>query len=130
VDPERAIAITGGVRHEFHGHESVIGSGQSEEHREQSYYADDRGQVGDEDTNDRARSRLDDDEVGTRSDGNLLTTQTGGRLALLVLVACCFGTAYGLALLLGLLTTGNRTRDAIIDTANAVLWTVLFTQYV
>ncbi len=130
MDPERVVAATDGVRDGFNGHESVIGSSRSEKHREQSYYADDRGQVEDEDISNRAHRRLDGDEVGTQSDGNLLTAQTGGRLTLLVLVACCFGTAYGLAMLLGLLTTGNRTRDAMIGTASSVLWTLLFAQYV
>lgn len=129
VDSESSFIAADGVRDELEGEMSVVHPSRAKAREDQGQYTDDRSQKGNEDTSNRGISNLDSDDVGSGRNSDLLAAQTSGNLVFFVLILCCFGTAYGLALLLRLLTTGDRTRDAVIGLSNAILWPLLFTQF-
>lgn len=51
-------------------------------------------------------------------------------LIFLILAICCIGGAYGIALVTGMATTGNRGFDMLIGGANLAIWSIVFIQYI
>ncbi|KTW00953.1 hypothetical protein NS355_01790 [Sphingomonas yabuuchiae] len=124
------IVTTQRIGQEFESDMDILSPRRRGSGKNQGDDAYDRRHIRDEGSSNRTDGRFDRDAVRARGDSDLLRGQAKSGIVLFVLAGCCFGAAYGLALLLGLLTTGSRIRDVIIGGANALVWCFVFAQYI